>query len=306
MPGKLSDKQKEQKAQKDRQISVLAGQLKQAGFKPDFKQAKAKARSKTPDGGKSGGKGSKSRESFASRACFVCGSTDHLKVDGPQNTDTSGLRAASPSSQASSADSEARKKKMPCFNHRPWETPPKQCLKGDQCGYLHSDQPIPGHIYSQPKSKSRDKGSRKTRPRGGQIFMSVLAMGAALTGLAQVPTANSLDTFGFSFNEDALLDHKNRGDMNLIYGNIGRIGVSTSGGLSGALGAQRPSILKVNGIAGFTGVSVDWACAEILDIPAVGNMWLAGVGRWQGCALRPSCERAALLPVHCPLAGPLV
>ncbi len=171
---------------------------------------------------------------------------------------------------------------MPCFNHRPWETPPQICLKADQCAYLHSDQPIPGHVYSQPKSKSRGKGNRKARPRGGQMFSSVLAMGAVLTGLAAVPTASSLDTFGFSLNEDDLQD------TSLVHGSIGRIGVSKSGGLSGALGVHPQlghSILKgslwVNGIAGYTDHtdcghlprSVDLSSAVTYDIEAVGNMW---------------------------------
>ena len=84
-------KAKELLSHKDRQISALAGQLKQAGVRPDF--ASARARSQSKDGGKAGGKG-KSRASSADSAkgggkgkkstgCWTCGG-DHRQADCPQ------------------------------------------------------------------------------------------------------------------------------------------------------------------------------------------------------------------------------
>ena len=84
------DKVKQQLSQKDRQIQALAGQLKAAGFKPDFAKAHASSRQPSSDGkGKGGGKGDRSKSpkgggkgsgktADGQRACFTCGSADHL------------------------------------------------------------------------------------------------------------------------------------------------------------------------------------------------------------------------------------
>ena len=123
--GAAAEKTKEFISQKGRQISALAGQLKQAGYKPDFAVAR-RGRSEERKGGGKGKKKGKaldynhgSREPSASsgkgRECWNCGATDHLKASCPHPP-----RASSPAGSATSGattDSEARKAKMPCFNH---------------------------------------------------------------------------------------------------------------------------------------------------------------------------------------------
>ena len=126
-------KLKEQAAYKDKQISGLSGQMKEAGLKPDFQSIKQQAAERALAGTKckergrssspSKGKGKKGRSSSAGseKGCFICGSKDHWKGECPKAGQyTPQNRPNSPTNpQASSAE---RKAKSPCYNHRPWSS----------------------------------------------------------------------------------------------------------------------------------------------------------------------------------------
>ena len=72
-----------------------------------------------------------------------------------------------------------RKGKIPCFNHRPWETPAVVCLKGSACPFLHADAKPEGHVYRKPspRGKSRGRGGnrgKKLRRKPVQAFMGTI------------------------------------------------------------------------------------------------------------------------------------
>ena len=192
-------KLKEQAAYKDKQISGLIGQMKGAGMTPDFESIKQQAaekalagkggergRASSPSKGKGKGK-SKTRSSSAGsdKGCFICGSFKHWQKDCPKAGQyTPQDRANSPANSATSAE---RKANVPCYNHRPWENPAVNCLKGDQCPFAHPDSKPDGHVYRKPSRgpKGARKGN-KVRPRGAQLVRGTVGqmMMAAATLVA--------------------------------------------------------------------------------------------------------------------------
>ena len=159
-------KLKEQAAYKDKQISGLSGQMKGAGITPDFESIKQQAaekalaggtkdkarrghsydcdyergRSSSPGRGKVKGKGKgRSVSTGSDKGCFICGSPDHWKGECPKAGQYTPQNRSGQNSPTNSASSAERKAKVPCYNHRPWENPAVNCLKGDQCPFQHPD-----------------------------------------------------------------------------------------------------------------------------------------------------------------------
>ena len=141
-------KRRQQIGDRDREISLLSKQLKEAGLEParaELKGASGKGK------GKSSSKGSGDRAMSADIKCFTCGE-NHFARDCPMKTNPrtppGGSRTTSRAT-SEAGDSEASSKSGICHFHKPWKLDksgkpdPKICNKGDACSFTHVDAAPP-------------------------------------------------------------------------------------------------------------------------------------------------------------------
>ena len=150
-----------------------------------------RGRSPGKGGKKGGGKGDGKSRSSSPRACFTCGSKDHLAASCPNKPS---VRPGSPPAARNTAESKERKSKIPCFNQRPWDDPPVAC------GFLHAASKPEGHVYRKPSPRGKSRGKKKVRRKPAQLFMATLGQmavaNAAISAVAAPTGASSLSLLG--------------------------------------------------------------------------------------------------------------
>ena len=50
-----------------------------------------------------------------------------------------------------------RRSVIPCYNHRPWQSPPVVCRMAEECKYLHGATKDPDHRYRKPGYSANGK-----------------------------------------------------------------------------------------------------------------------------------------------------